>query len=100
MRKDRLDHSVLKWLILVGLLWAQFAFAGHQLAHDADELGELCYICTSFDRFENALSDAGVADPIAAFANVLLPRFFNREVAGFLRVYSARASPQSPDSSS
>ena len=90
-------NSVLKWLILIGLLWTQFAHASHQLTHGTDELGEPCQICTGFDHFENALSEplrAGM-NPVAA--SVLPTCFAILELADHLRGYSARASPLSPD---
>ena len=94
------ETFALKWLILIGLLWAQIAFAGHQLTHDADDLGEPCQTCTSYEQFENGLSDAVCAGPLPAGTHALPTCITAREVADRLCVYSARAPPQSPDSSS
>lgn len=89
--------SVLKWLILIALLSAQIVYAGHQLEHDTDELGEPCQICASHEHFENGLSDAACAGSILAAANALADRLKVPEVADRLRLYNARASPLSPD---
>ena len=99
VRNLRSEKSALKWLIVVGLLWSQFAYAGHQLTHGADEIGERCQICTGYDHFEDALSDAVCAATIPVAASVLPTRFAVLEAAERLRAYSARASPLSPDSS-
>ena len=90
-------NSVLKWLILIGLLWTQFAHASHQLTHGADELGEPCQICIGFDHFENALNEPVGAGTMPVAASVSSTCFAILEVADHLRVYSARASPLSPD---
>ena len=95
----RSEKSALKWLILIGFLWAQFAYAGHQLVHDADELGEPCQVCTGYEHFEDALSDAACEGMIPAAASPLPIWFVILEAADSLRFYSARASPQSPNSS-
>ena len=98
VRKPDSERTALKWLILIGLLWAQFAYAGHQLAHDADDLGEPCQVCTGYGHFENALSDAVCAETVLATTTWAAPvRSVVPEVADRLRVYSARASPRSSD---
>jgi hypothetical protein len=94
------NSSTFKWLILIGLLCAQIAYAGHQLSHDANDLGEQCQICTSYENFENGLSDAVCTGtmPVGTHA---LPTYINaREFADYQNAYGARAPPKSPDSSS
>ena len=92
------DTSAFKWLILFGLLWAQVAYANHQLTHDIDELGESCRICASYNHFENALSGAVCTAPIPADTSAFLTPLATLPVAERLNVYSARASPLAPDS--
>ena len=99
MRNLRSEKSALKWLILIGLLWTQSAYASHQLTHGADELGKSCQICAGYEYFEKALSNADCASTIPATASALSTSFAIREIADHLRVYSARASPQPPVSS-
>ena len=90
--------SAFKWLILLGLLWAQVAYASHQLTHDIDELGESCRVCTGYNHFENALSDTVYAAPIPVDSSALSAPLAILPVAQRLNVYSARASPLAPDS--
>ena len=97
VRNHCTGKSVLKWLILIALLSAQVGYAGHQSEHDTDELGEPCQICASYEYFENGLNDAACAGSILATASTLADRLNVPEVADRLRVYSARASPLSPD---
>ena len=89
--------TAFKWLILIGLLWAQVAYASHQLTHEFDELGESCRICTGYDHFENAVSGAVCKAPIPVASSSLPTSFAILEVAERLNVYSARASPSAPD---
>ncbi len=98
VRNPGLESSALKWLILFGLLWAQLAYASHQLTHDIDELGEPCRICTGYDRFESAANGAVCMAPIPPASSALPTPLANLEVAGRLDVYNARASPLAPDS--
>ena len=98
-RNYRSEKSALKWLILIGLLSAQLAYADHQLKHGADELGEPCQVCTGYEHCENALSDAACETTIPASATALPTGFAVLEVTDRLRSYSARAPPPSPDSS-
>ncbi len=93
MRNRRSQKSALKWLILIGLVWAQIGYASHQLGHDIDELGEFCQICTGYDQFEKSLSDSLYTGPVPAGVNCL-PIYFNgRKATDDLKVFSARASP-------
>ncbi len=92
------EASALKWLILIGLLWAQVAYASHQLTHDVDELGETCRICTGYHHFENALSDAVCAAPMPAVSSALPALFAIPTAPERPYVYGARAPPPSPDS--
>lgn len=39
-----------KWLVLVALVWTQFALAEHQFEHDAADTGHDCSFCAQFDR--------------------------------------------------
>ena len=99
VRSPGSERSALKWLILTGLLWTQFAYASHQLTHGTEELGEPCQICTSYDHSEKALSDTAcpAKEPPIAFG---LPTCLTiLAIADHSRVYSARAPPPSPDSS-
>ena len=89
----RSGKPALKWLILFGVLWAQFAHASHLSTHDTDEFGESCQICAGFEHFENALSDDASAGTIPATTSDRLARFANLDVPECLRAYSARASP-------
>jgi len=96
-RNLRSKSSVLKWLIVIGLLCIPFVYASHQLTHGTDELGEPCQICAVYDHFENALSEPACAGTIPVAASVLPTCFAMLEIADHLRVYSARASPLSLD---
>ena len=96
-RNLRSQNSLLKWLILIGLLWIPFAYASHQPTHGTDELGDPCQICAVYDHFEKALSEPVRAGTIPVAASVLPTCFAILEIADHLRVYSARASPLSPD---
>ena len=91
------QNSLLKWLILIGLLWTQFAYASHQLTHGTDEPGEPCRICTTYDYSENALSERVCAGTIPVAASVLPTRFAILDATDHHRVYSARASPLPSD---
>ena len=93
VQNPRSGKSALKWLLLIGLLCAQFAYASHQLTHDAEELGESCQFCTGFEQFENALADDVSAGTVPVGTIALRPRFNTLETSGCPRVYSARASP-------
>ena len=99
-RQRTSEKSAFKWLIFIGLLIAQFAYASHLPAHDIDELGEACQVCTSFQNFEDAVSDTGVSPAMPA-ASIALPFHFSEvEVAEYSRVFSARAPPGNFHSSS
>ena len=95
-----LEKSALKWLILMALLCAQMAFASHQLAHNADDLGDSCYSCSSFERLEDGVSDVVVPITFPAATTALAVSPAGRDVTSIPQVYSARASPEAPDSSS
>lgn len=98
-RNLRSETSALKWLILIGLLCAQTAYAGHQIAHGIDELAETCQVCTGYEHFETALSDEVYASPLPATPGALSTCFAILEAVDRQRFYSARASPQTPDNS-
>ena len=97
--KSRPGQSAFKWLILFGFLCAQFAYAGHQLAHGADDPGEVCQICSSFDRFDDGLTDLAPETPPAAALSGFLSVLSGVSVTDRLPIYNARASPLIPDSS-
>lgn len=99
VRNLRSGKSALKWLILIGLLWAQFAYSSHQLMHGTDELGEACQVCTGYEHFDNALNPAACEATIPAAASALPTSFEILEATDRLTFYSARASPQTPYSS-
>ncbi len=96
VRNPGSETSALKWLILIGMLWAQITYASHQLTHDTEEISEPCRICTGYDHFENALSGAPCKAPIPAPSDILATCFAILEVPELRNVYSARASPQFP----
>ena len=53
------------WLALLSLAWMQFAFASHQLEHDAQSLTETCEVCVHLDRLGDGVTgqvvEAGLA---------------------------------------
>ena len=87
------EKSALKWLIAIGLLWAQFAYADHQLAHEADSIDEPCQICATCEQLENALSDAVYVGALPAAAHNVPDLSGGDDVMSDPRVYGARASP-------
>lgn len=95
----RSEKSALKCLILIGLLCAQFAYASHQMTHGTDEFGESCEICAGYEQFENALSNDLYAALIPAIGNALPPCPAVFASTNGSRFYSARASPQTLNSS-
>ena len=100
VRNPESEKSALKWLILIGLLCAQMAFASHQMAHDADDLGDTCQSCSGFERVEDGVSDTAVAITFPAATTQLSPSPAGRDITSIPQVYSARASPEAPNSSS
>ena len=93
------ERSAIKWLIFIGLLWTQFAYSSHQLAHEAGDFDEACQMCSSFDRLDDPLSAEEIPGTVSEATYVTLPRVVDSDIAGVLQVFSARASPPSPDSS-
>jgi len=93
IRQRRSASSVLKWAVLVSLVFAQLAFAVHQKAHRTADTGEYCAICLKFDRDDTVpvgdlahtvASAAYTPGPVAVPAPATRPGF---------APYSARASP-------
>ena len=99
IRSFRPQASALRWLILIMLLWAQFAYSGHQLVHSVDEPGSTCQICIGCDRLDDAMSEPACSNPVPSALSAAPSGFTLLEYAERPRYYGARASPQIPDSS-
>lgn len=91
--KTRTKRLTVKWAILAGLLWAQFALAEHAHEHAVGEFSHACDICQHLDS-----GDSAVPDSVPARA-IQMPALA-AESAGVAIVstepfphYSARASP-------
>ena len=94
MRQNRPGRSALKWLILLGFMCSQFAYAGHQLSHGAEDPGEVCQICASFDRNDDALTEPALETPLTPNNNEKFAVLAGRSIVDPLPIYNARASPK------
>ena len=95
VRTTRPGRPAFKWLILLGLLWVQFAYADHRLSHDTVDLREPCQYCIGFDRFDDTAIDAVVVDETQVFLHSLSPCSASVSCKDHLQLFGARAPPHS-----
>ena len=94
LSRSRTGLRSTKWVVLLGLVFAQIAIAGHDIAHESHEHDETCTVFVQSDR-DDVLVDETVIDALLSFDKTYNVDSVSTSTASTSASFHARAPPNS-----